>query len=169
MSITLKEETVLNEWSTLVDQAAEHRHRVLEDIQSRLQEAQIPGECTWALEEVQSSGWRSKVRREFLIVQLQQFKDYRIYIAARDYGVHLDACRFLTVEPGFFKKKVAERLGGDKGALSAPRNILIEQDLKAWVTVVHHTVVDSIHTLVKSLGQDPSLIQRGSKGLLEIW
>lgn len=170
MAITLKEESVLDQWSTIVDSAAGRSHGVLEDIQNRLEAAEIPGGCSWQLEEIKSSGWFSKVQREFLLVRLESFGDYRMYVAARDYGIHMDVCRFLTVEPSFFKKAIAEKLsGGYAAALSAPKNVLVEQDLKAWVTVVHHCVLDSVSALMSDLGQDPNKIQRQSKGMLEVW
>lgn len=170
MGVTLKEENVLDEWSMLIDNAADSSDDLLDDIQNRLEQAQIPGGCRWSLEEVKSSTWVARVKREFLIVKLDQFSDYRIYIAAREYGRHLDVCRFTTVEPGFFKKKLAEHLtGGEGAALSAPKNILIEQDLKAWVSVVHHAVLDAVGALVKKLGQDPTRIRRESQGYLSVW
>ncbi len=169
MAITLKEENILDEWSTVLEQARDHSDALLEDMQRRLEASQIPGGCTWALVDVQSSAWVSRVRREFLVVQLEQFKDYRMYIAAREYGIHLDVCRFLTVEPGFFKKALAEQVAGDQGALSTPKNILLHQDLRAWVTVVHRAVVGAVEELMKTLGQDTSRINRKSKGFLEIW
>lgn len=169
MAITLKEESILNEWTMLLDHAAGQAQGLIADIQKRLAESKMPGECTWEVEEVKSSGFFSKVRRDFLVVDLEQFKDYHMYIGIRDYGVHLDCCRFLTVEPGFLKKFAAERLTGYADALSAPKNILIHQDLRAWTTVVHHAVVDSVDDLIKKLGKDPKLLKRESKGILEIW
>ena len=169
MAIKLKEESILNEWTMVLDHAAGNATAVLDDVQNRLREAQIPGDCTWSIEEVQSSGFFSKVRREFLVVSLEQFKDYHMYIGVRDYGVHLDCCRFLTVEPGFLKKWASEKLTGVAGALSAPKNILVHQDLRAWGTVVHHAVVGSVEGLMRKLEQDPRLLQRDSKGILEIW
>lgn len=143
---------------------------VLNGIQDRLGDADIPGNCTWDVDEVKSSGWFSKVRREFLIVRLAQFSDYRIYIAAREYGIHLDVCWFLAVEPGFFKQAVSDSLtNGDWQALSRPKNILVEQDLRAWVTVVHHAVKDSVESLMEELGQDKGLLKRESKGFLSVW
>lgn len=168
-TVTLKEETILNQWSMLIDRAAPHAAEVLEELDRRLEEAQIPGGCTWSLSEVKSSGWFSRVRREFLIIRLEQFSDYRMYIAAREYGIHLDVCRFLTVEPGFFKRQLAERLVGSKEAFSAPKNILIEQDLRAWTTTVHHAVLEAVGSLMDKLGQDKSQIRRESKGFLEVW
>jgi hypothetical protein len=169
MAITLKEETILDQWNMMVDGAAGHADAVLKDVSERLRAAQIPGDCTWETDEVKSSGWFSRVRREFTIVRLEQFSDYRMYIAARDYGVHLDVCRFMTVEPGFFKKHLAEKLTGSGEALSAPKNILIEQDLRAWMTVVHHCVVDSVEALMGTLGQDKSKLKRESRGVLSVW
>lgn len=169
MAITLKEESILNEWTTMVERGSGNAGGVLSAIQARLQEAQIPGECSWAVDEVKSSGFFAKVRRDFLTVSLREFSDYHMYIGIRDYGIHLDCCRFLTVEPGFLKKWASEKLTGYADALSAPKNILIHQDLRAWTTVVHHAVVNSVEQLMVNLGLDTKLLQRGSKGFLEIW
>ncbi len=169
MATTLKEETILNEWSMIVDHGAGNGPAVLDQIQKCLGEARIPGDCAWCLEEVKSQGLFSKVRREFLIVSLGQFKDYHMYIGIRDYGIHLDCCRFLTVEPGLFKKMLSEKLTGSADTYSMPRNILVEQDLRAWATVVHHGVTDAVGALLTRLGQDPTLLQKGTKGILEIW
>jgi hypothetical protein len=169
MAITLKEEAIKEQWSTIVDHGAGQTSGVLSEIQERLREAQIPGECTWSVEEVKSSTWIARVRREFLIVDLKEFKDYHLYIGIRDYGVHLDCCWFLTIEPGLLKKWASQRLTGDAEGLSGPANILIQQDLRAWLTVVHHAVLDSVNSLLTKLGQDPKLLQRKSKGMLEIW
>ncbi len=169
MAVTLKEESILNEWSMIVDNAAGNGRWLLDHIKARLSASNFPGGCTWELEEVKSSGFFAKVRREFLIVSLDQFHDYHMYIGVRDYGSHLDCCRFLTVEPGFLKKWASAKLTGAADALSAPQNILVHQDLRAWVTVVHHCVVDSVDALLKNLSMDPKLLQRGSKGFLEVW
>ena len=74
MSISLKEETVLNQWSTIVAQGARHSDDLLEEIQGQLKMAQIPGGCTWSVEEVKSSTWVARVRREFLIVRLEHIE-----------------------------------------------------------------------------------------------
>lgn len=169
MAITLKEESILNEWTMMVDHGSGSAGAVIDGIKARLQEAQVPGNCNWKIEEVKSSGFFAKVRREFLIVTLDEFSDYHMYIGIRDYGVHLDCCRFLTVEPGFLKKWASEKLTGYADALSAPKNILIHQDLRAWTTVVHHAVVGSVEELMTKLGQDTTRLNRGSKGFLEIW
>jgi len=169
MAITLKEEVILNEWAMVLDSAAGNVQTLLDDIQRRLEESRIPGDCRWKIQEVKSEGILAKVRRDFLIVSLKQFSDYHMYIGIRDYGAHLDCCRFLTLEPGFLKKWLSQKLTGVDDALSVPKNILVHQDLRAWTTVVHHAVLDSVEALMTKLGKDPKLLQRGSKGFLEIW
>lgn len=169
MAITLKEESILNEWSVIVDHGAGNEVLLLANIQQRMRDAAMPNCRTWAIEEVQSSGLFSKVRRELIVVRQEQFTDYRMYIGVRAYGIHLDCCRFLTVEPGFMKKWASQKLTGVTDALSAPKNILIHQDLRAWATVVHHSVVSSVEEVMKTLGQDTNRLNRGSKGFLEIW
>jgi hypothetical protein len=170
MAINLKEETILNQWSMLVEGACGRANQLYDDIAVRLGIARIPGNCSWSREEVQSGGMLSKVRREFLIVRLEQFADYRSYVGIRDYGANLSCCRFLTVEPGFFKRELSKALtGGEDRLLSTPKNILQEQDLSAWVTVVHHCVVDAVKALVAKLGQDPAGVRTSSKGFLEVW
>jgi len=169
MAMTLKEQCILNEWAMVVDNAAGNVQTVLNDIEGRLEESQIPGNCKWEIKEVKSEGFWGRVRRDFLFVSLKQFSDYHMYIGIRDYGAHLDCCRFLTLEPGFLKRWASEKLTGYEDELSVPKNILVEQDLRAWTTVVHHSVLDSIEALMKKLGKDTKLLRRRSKGYLDIW
>ena len=169
MSQTIKEECIRDEWAMLVDHGSGQDEWLLSRIHERLQEARIPGGCQWELREVRSSGIFQKESREFLIVTLEKLPDYRNYIGARNFGIHLDCCRLLTIEPGLLKKWASTKLTGDADALSEPKNILIYQDLRAWTTVVHHAVLSSVEELMTKLGQDLSLLHRGSKGFLEIW
>jgi hypothetical protein len=169
MAITLKEESILNQWTQMIDHAAGKGDAVIEAIRTALQNAQIPGGCSWSVEEVKSSGFFSKTRREFLIVNHESFADYHLYICVRDYGVHLHCSWFLTVEPGFLKKWASEKLTGFGDMLSAPRNIMVHQDMQAWVTVVHQAVLTAVQDLMANMGQNTSYLHRGSKGFLEIW
>lgn len=167
--ITLKEESIRQEWALMIENGAGNAQSMYDDIQKYLQESKIPGGCAWEIVELQSSTWFSKVRRVFLIVNLEQFKDYHIYIGVRDYGIHLDCCYYITIEPGLLKQIAAERMYNDTRALSAPRNILVHQDLRAWVTVVDRAVNLAADAVQIKLGQDPKTSHRGSKGFLDIW
>lgn len=169
MTVTIRDETILNQWSMIVEGAKDKVEDVLDDIERRLDEADLPEGCSCERETVQSGGLLSKTKRSFLICRNGAFKDYRVYIGVRTYGAHLDVCRFVSLEPGAFKQLMAQQLGGDVNALSGPKNILVEQDLRAWLTVVHHAVVDAVDGLFGKLKQDRSKIRRESRGILEIW
>lgn len=169
MTVTIKEETILNQWSMIVEGTADRGEDVLRAILAHLKDARLPEGCSCHKDTVQSGGWMSKVKREFLICENESFKDYRVYIGVRAYGANLDVCRFVTVEPGFMKQLMSQQMAGDAYALSGPRNILVEQDLKAWLTVVHHAVIDAVDDLFSDLKRDRSKIRRESRGILEIW
>jgi len=171
MAIKLKDENILDQWSTVIDDAAGHAFEVLEDIQEHLEASRFPDGTSWKLEEVKSGGgmFGGGTKRELLFIRQKALSDYKMYVGVRDYGAHLDICRFLTCEPGRVKKFIAEKLAGYSEALSQPSDILNEQDLRAWVTVVHHCVVGATGALMKRLDQDPTTINRTSKGALEVW
>lgn len=168
MALQLKDESVIDQWSTIIDGASGHAIEVLDDIKRRLEAGDIPGECTWEVEEVKSGGIFGGTQREFLVVRLKEFKDYRIYIAAREYGAHLDVCRFVAVQPGVLKRMMSETMNQASTALSGPSNILVAQDLRAWVTVVHHAVLDAVGALLERLGEKNHL-RRESQGALAVW
>jgi len=105
----LKEEGILDEWGMVVDSAAGNVRIVLDDIQRRLKESRIPMGCSWRIEEVKSKHLIGRVRRNMLFVTIEQFSDYHMYIGIRDYGAHLDCCRFLTLEPGKVKKWISKK------------------------------------------------------------
>jgi hypothetical protein len=169
MSIKLKEETILDQWSIMFENAASLSNDYLEAIQGRLDQSEIPGNCTWRLEEIQAGGMFAKTKREFLVIEHDDFKDYRTYVAARPYGTLLDLCRFTTCEPGYFKKKLANTLGGTEQALSSPKNILLEQDLRAYMSVIHTACVKAAEDVASKSNIDLSNINRGSQGALKLW
>ena len=79
---------------------------------------------------------------------------------------------FLTVEPNWFKRigKTAANLAtlGAAGILM-DLDIFDQQDLRAYVTVAHHCMLEAVKALMVSLGQDVGTIDRKSKGVLEVW
>jgi hypothetical protein len=108
--------------------------------------------------------------REYLRVTNEGLKDYRMYIGARDYGTDLDVQWYLTCEPGFFKKSLSKVLtaGSSDKALSFLLDLFDQQDLTAYATIVHHSLLKAVESLMRSLDQDPSKIDRRSKGFLGI-
>lgn len=169
MALTLKSETVVNEWATVVKNAAGNASVVLEGIQRRLEASKIPDDCSWQTVEVKGSAIMFLIKREFLRVRIARLGDFSIFIGIRDYGTHLDCCRIMTMRRSLFKRILALYSLGILGKPGVSKNILKQQDLRAWATVVHHAVIESVDELLDKLGQDKSKLNRGSKGFLEIW
>ena len=169
MAITLKKQEVLKDWSTVVDWAAGNSGKVLEDIQLRLSDSRIPGNCHWHIQEVKTEKFIGRVRRTMIVVQLKQYKDYMMYICIRDYGAHLDCSWFFTLEISSLKKWMSAIFTGKTDTWSKPRNILAMQDLRAWSTVVESAVRHSVKSMVTELGKEARTTQRGDKDFLEDW
>jgi hypothetical protein len=173
MSVTLKDEKLLDTWGIVVEHAAGRQEGLLRAINQLLVYSELPG-IQWQMMEVQPGmikGFFGK-KRDYLMVTNQAMKDYRMYVGAREYGRHLDISWFLTVEPGFFKRAFSKALteGASANALSFALDIFDQQDLRAYVTAVHHCCVrEAVEQLAGELGQDASKFDWKSKGFLEVW
>ncbi len=166
---TLKDETLSEVQFAIIRDAADQANQVIADIKKKLEASSMPLDCRWGVVEVKTKGWVSRVRRDFLIVELSEFPDYHTYISIRKFGTYLDCMRALTIEPGFVKKFLSKKLTGDEEALSAPKNILKHQDLNTWNGIVKDCMEQAIDELLDRLGRKPGLVQRGEKKFLDIW
>src|SRR2546423_838368 len=133
MSVTLKDEKLLDSWGVVIEAGAGRAGNLINNITRYLQMSELPG-VAWQMVDA-GTGWFGK-KREFLMVTNQGLKDYRMYAGARDYGKHLDFSWFLTVEPGFFKKAFSQAVthGESSLAVSLNLNLFDQQDLRAYVT-----------------------------------
>ena len=164
--MALKNEAVLEQWGELISQGAGKGKWILDTVESMIDEANMPGVVT--KQQAVSSGMFS-AKRDFLVVAHTNLRDYRMYIGARDYGVHLDVAWYLTAEPRFFKRAVSKYALGNPQALSQQIDFFSQQDLRAFVGVAHQYVKDTVETVMNELGQDPTGINTKSKGFLELW
>jgi len=106
--------------------------------------------------------------REYLRIMMGGIKDYKLYVGARDFGNDLDVQWYLTCEPGYFRANLSKALTGgatDKAFLQI-LDIFDQQDLRAYVTVVHHALLKAVTELMSELNQDSSKIDRKSRGLI---
>jgi len=171
MAVTIKDEKIMDSWGTIMEGAQGKSDFILETTKHELEESEAPW-VSWDITDVAPGmfkGFFGK-KREYLRVINQALKDHRMYIGARDYGNNLDVSWYLTVEPGLLKKLTSKALfsGSDK-ALSYALDIFDQQDLQAYVTVVHHCLLRAVESLMNELNQDFSKINRKSKGFLEVW
>lgn len=173
MSVTLKDEKLLDSWGVVIDNAAGNQDQLLARITANLQHGELPG-VGWKMVEASPSMFKQLLgkKRQYLMVTSQALTDYRMYVGARDYGRHLDVSWFLTVEPGFFKKAFSGMMtqGANPMALSFMLDLFDQQDLRAYVTAVHRCCVrQAVESLIDELGQDRTRFDWKSKGFLAVW
>ncbi len=172
MAVSLKDEKLLDNWGTIITSGAGRQDELLATVTQLLHGSELPG-VEWKQVDVQPSMLKGLFgkKRVYLMVTCQALKDYRMYVGARDYGKHLDISWFLTVEPGFFKGAFSAMLAhGNINAMSFNLDIFDNQDLRAYVTSVHHCCVRvAVEQLCLELKQDTSKFDWQSKGFLQVW
>jgi uncharacterized membrane protein len=168
MAITLNDQKIQERWGQIVEHGNGRADAIYKMTQEFLKEGQIPG-VAWEFTDVKTGIFGSK--RVYLLVTNEALKDFRMYIAARDYGSYLDVQWYMTVEPGFLKSTISRAIAGEGGeqAMSWALNIFDQQELSAYATTVHSCLLKAVDTVRKELGQDPSKFNRKSKGFLEVW
>jgi hypothetical protein len=168
----LSEEKVLDSWSVLIENGKGKNKEIYEDFLKFLESANLPEVKVELVKVV--PGWLKGLfgkEREYLMVFTERLKDYKIYICARDYGNYLDVQWYLTCEPGFFSKTMkayAEIATVGFSSYFYSFDIFDQQDLIAFATSVHHTLLKAVEKLMLSLNQDPSKIDRKSRGFLGV-
>src|ERR1051325_4292433 len=157
MGVTLNDEKLLDSWGVVIEQGAGKEQDLLRTINRYLDASELPGIQAKMVEAKPSmlKGFFGK-KRDYLMVNNDGLKDYRMYVGARDYGRHLDFSWFLTVEPGFFKKAFSAALtsGASTLALTFHLDLFDQQNLRAYVTAVHRCCVkNAMEQFVQELGQ----------------
>jgi hypothetical protein len=173
--VTMHEEKILEEWSQLIQNGQGKAQDVYREIAKLIEESRAPGigsqmvtvQVKATLKDLIT---KRETERQYLRVINENMKDFKFYIGARDYGDNLDVSWYLTCEPGFMKEVFSPVLvkGGSTNALSFALNLFERQDLKSYVTIAHHSVLDAVSNVMKGLGQDPSTMDRKSKGFLGV-
>jgi hypothetical protein len=168
--ITLKEGKILEKWSTLMEKCKGYAEGLLQAVEKNLEGHQAPG-VTWKRESV-APGWLKGLfgkRRDYLLVTHERFDDYLMCVGARDYGTNLDVYWYLI---GSGKSPLVRAITQISGSplLAAFRELDVfdQQDLTAYVTVGHHSVLDSVEELMRQRNLDVGRLDRKSRGMLGI-
>jgi len=127
--------------------------------------------------------------REFLVVSQRghaNLRPFRMYINARPYGTNLQVSWYVVIQVGFWRRAIdmfasipivgllalpyvlvarAAR-GGEGGVFGL--DLFDQQDLTAYVTNAHHCLMQAVEGVMRELNQDPSLIERRSRGFLGV-
>ena len=163
---SVKADGVIDQWATIVEQAAGRGEYIYTELDTELTKANIP-QVTWSRGDV-NMGMMTR-SREILIIKNAGLREYTMYVHARDVGAHLDCGWILTVTPGIFKKTFSKHLTGSAVALSQSLGVFSQQDLSAWTGIVHRTFLRIVKDLMGDLDQDITGMNTTSKGFLSVW
>lgn len=168
--ITLKEGKIIDQWSTLMQQCQGQGEGLLQAVEKNLEKHQAPG-VSWKRESVAPGllkGLFGK-RRDYLLLTHERFEDYLMCVGARDYGTNLDVSWYLT---GSTKSVLVRTLaqvpgvGVAAGMYAALQSLDVfdQQDLTAYVTVGHHSVLQAVEELMQKQKLDLTRLDRKSRG-----
>lgn len=157
----LLREQIIDRWDVLVDGAQGRGADIMTTVTQSIGQQALP-----AVAHAEQAFAASLVRggtRPFLVISQDangRLRHYKMYVNVRDYGTNLQTSWFLIYHRGFFEKLKPNPL--------VALNLFDEQDLRAYVTAVHHAFLDSVVELMLSLGQDTSKLDRKTNGFLGI-
>ena len=190
MAKLIKEE-IIDRWSSLIGGANGRGKELFKKVEENLKAKQAPKVEIFQKEV--STSLMSKVRgeaRSFLVVQNTYLKHYLMYIGASDYGNQLFVSWYLTMEPtglqkllgklpwwvwfglfpvlipfmiyNQFKKKTARSASPDE------MDVFDLEELTAYVTTVHHALMDATKEVSDLVDFDFTKVDRKSRGFLNI-
>jgi hypothetical protein len=167
--VDLGKAKILDSWSVLIENSRGKAEAVYGLTAKLIQDSQAP---EIGMERVtvvgRPIGFFKRAQGDYLMVTNEGLKDFRMYVGARDYGNSLNVSWYLTCEPGFFKSFFATLIETNPTAFSFSLDVFQLEDLTAYVTCVHHCLLKAVDKLMTGLGQDPSKIERKSRGFLGV-
>jgi hypothetical protein len=111
-------------------------------------------------------------QREFLVLTDDtnfRLRPYQIYISARPYGINLACEWYLTYKP----PPLMAILSLIPYVNLVPQvlsdiDLFDQQDLRAYAANAHHCMLRAVSELMEYLNQDPSKLDRASKGFFNV-
>ena len=92
-----------------------------------------------------------------------------MYINARDFGTNLDVSWYFMVEPRYLKKRMSKYATGDPQGLSMNVSLFAQQDISVFKSITHEYVISVLESLYEEFKLDPSGLNTGSRGFLNVW
>jgi len=169
----LRKEQVIDRWGVLIENGQGRAGQIFEDTDRFVKESEAP---FLKLERREMSpgiirGILGR-KRDFLAVTDEEnfrLRPYQIFVNARDYGNNLDVSWHMTYRPSLWQAVLSlfPYVNVIPKALS-DLDLFDQQDLIAYGTNAHHCLLKAVDKLLIALHQDPSKIDRKSRGFLGI-
>jgi len=166
MPYTLKREAILEQWAEVIERGAGHAKEVMQKTERLIIDANMPNVRTRI--DTVSTGIFSQ-KRDFLLVSNDNLREYILFITARDYGTMLDTAWYVTLNPRGLKRTLSKAMTGNPNAFSQQVDMFMQQDIHAFVTVATGLFKRALDELMEELKLDPSILNKKSRGYLDIW
>ena len=163
---------ILDNWSALIRGAQGQRDQVITTTKELINISKAPS--LELKEEKVGPGLAPSAfgeTREFLIVADKRnlkLGCFKAYINANDYGDGLFVSWYLTYMPDVWQTLASLIPGAGKVIGLDELNLFNKQDLTAYVTCVHHCLLEAVDKLMLGMNQDPSKIDRKTRGFMGI-
>lgn len=160
----LRKEEVIDTWAVLIENGQGKAEDVFKDTTHFVEESKAPN-LKMAMKKLAPGIIKGILgeKRDFLVVTETgnlRLTPFQIFLNARDYGNNLDVSWYLTYRAGFFRRVIPRAIGD--------LDLFDQQDLRAYTTNAHHCLLKAVEKLMSGLQQDPSKIDRKSRGFLGI-
>jgi len=172
IAVAERKALIYDNWSILIEGAKGRRDQIFTLTKNKIAEFKAPS-LEIKEEEVGPKLTPAPLgeKREFLIaIDRRNLKlgCFKTFINAVDYGEGLFVSWYLTYLPDAWQTLASLFLGMKKLIGLDDLDLFNRQDLTAYVTCVHHCLVGAVEKLMLDLNQDPSKIDRKTRGFLGI-
>jgi hypothetical protein len=163
---------ILDNWSALIRGAQGQRDQIITTTKELINISKAPS--IEMKEEKVGPGLAPTTlgeTREFLIVADRRnlkLGCFKAYVNANDYGDGLFVSWYLTYMPDVWQTIASLIPGAGKMVGLDDLNLFNKQDLTAYVTCVHHCMLEAVEKMMSGKGLDTSKIDRRTKGFLGI-
>lgn len=180
------QERIMDKWSTLIDGANGDGGKVIIGAMREIERVDAPNIHVTRKEVMPGNGFIRKPR-EFLVAEHRLFDTYDMYIGARDYGKQLFVSWYLVAEPvsfwRLFKRNpvgavlkfpflliaiVFSKSQGESGEFFSMMNLFDNEELTAYVTTVHHALLESVKEVMENRKIDFTKVDSKTSGFLNI-
>jgi hypothetical protein len=163
---------ILDNWSALIRGAQGEGNKVVLATEELIEKSKAPS-IEMKEEEVGPSLAPTAFgeKRAFLIVADRRnlkLGNFKTYVNGNDYGDGLFVSWYLTYMPDVWQVLVSLIPGTRKAIGLDELNLFNRQDLTAYVTCVHHCMLESVEQMMSGKGMDVSKIDRKTRGFLGI-
>lgn len=172
IAVVSRKAEILENWSALIRGAAGQGNKLILATEELIEKSKAPS--IEIKEDVVGPNLVSTAfgeKRAFLIVADRRnlkLGNFKTYVNANDYGDGLFISWYLTFMPDIWQTLVSFIPGARKVLGLDELNLFNKQDLTAYVTCVHHCLLEAVEKLMLGMDQDPSKIDRKTRGFLGI-